>query len=87
MPDLDRMRECFLVAARMRQWSEADQEEIGAEIRAAVEAGDEEAIAAWQQHLEAASGLAELAALCRAAEACIRAACAADRERQQRQAA
>jgi hypothetical protein len=87
MPDLALLRQCFPVAARMREWSDADQAEIGAEIRAAIDSGDTEVIAAWQQHLEACSGLAELGALCRAAEARIRADCAAARERQQREAA
>jgi hypothetical protein len=78
--DLARLRQCFLVAARMRQWSEAEQAEIGAEIGAVLQAGDAEAIAAWLQHLEEASGLAHLGQCCRAAEARIRAAWAAERE-------
>lgn len=72
--DLNRMRRCFLVAAVWNGWTEADQAEFGAAIKAAVDAGDTEALAWWADFLEQASGLAYLTALCRATEARIKAA-------------
>lgn len=71
--DLNRMRRAFLSAAAWCGWTEADQAEIGAEIKAVVDAGDEEALAYWAERLEALAGWAHLAALCRAAEARIKA--------------
>jgi len=71
--DLDRMRRAFLGAAAWGGWTEADQAEIGAEIRSHVEAGNEEALAWWAARLEALAGWAHLATLCRAAESRIRA--------------
>lgn len=78
---LNRMRECFLVAATWCDWSDADKAEIGAAIKAAIDSGDEALIAYWAAYLEEASGLAHLTALCRAAEARIRAEKHAERER------
>lgn len=72
--DLNRMRRAFIGAAVWAEWSEADQEEIGAEIRMAVETDNEEALAYWAARLEELAGWARLATLCRAAEARIRAA-------------
>lgn len=72
--DLDRMRRAFLSAAAWCGWSEADQAEIGAEIRAHVEAGNEEALAYWAAYLEYLAGWELLGRLCRAAEARIHAA-------------
>ncbi len=80
--DLNRMRRAFLGAAVWCGWSDTDQEEIGAEIRAAVEAGNEEVLAYWAARLEELAGWARLATLCRAAEARIRTQRAAERERQ-----
>lgn len=80
--DLNRMRRAFLSAAAWCGWSEADQAEIGAEIRAAIEAGNEEALAYWSARLEQLAGWTHLAARCRAAEARIRASA-----QQQRRAA
>ena len=71
--DLNRMRRAFLCAAAWCGWTEADQEEIGAEIRAAIETGNEEALAYWAKQLEELAGWARLATLCRAAEARIKA--------------
>lgn len=79
--DLNRLRRAFLSAAAWCGWSEADQEEIGAEIRGHVEAGNEEALAWWATYLEALAGWANLARLCRAAEARIHAA--AERRRKE----
>lgn len=79
--DLNRLRRAFLSAAAWCGWSEADQEDIGAEIRAAVEAGNEEALAWWAAYLEALAGWAHLTTLCRAAEARIHAA-ATDRRKE-----
>ena len=66
-------RACFLGAAAWCGWSESDQDEIGAEIRGHVEAGNEEALAWWAAYLEALAGWSHLATLCRAAEARIHA--------------
>lgn len=71
--DLNRMRCAFLCAAAWCGWTDADQEEIGAEIRAHVESGNEEALAYWAARLDALAGWAHLASLCRAAEARIKA--------------
>lgn len=79
--DLNRMRRAFLSASAWCGWSEADQDEIGAEIRGHVEAGNEEALAWWAAYLEALAGWASMATLCRAAEARILAS-AAEQERQ-----
>lgn len=79
--DLNRMRRAFLAAAVWCEWSEADQDEIGAEIRGHVEAGNEGALAWWADYLEALAGWASMATLCRAAEARILAS-AAEQERQ-----
>lgn len=78
--DLNRMRRSFLGAAAWCGWSEADQDEIGAEIREHVEAGNEEALAYWARRLDELAGLDRLARLCRAAEARIHAAAAARRQ-------
>lgn len=72
-PDLNRMRRAFLCAAAWCGWTEADQAEIGAEIKSALDAGNEEALAYWAARLEALAGWAHLAALCRTAEAHIKA--------------
>ena len=72
MADLNRMRRAFLSAAAWCGWSEADQAEIGAEIKAAVDAGNEEALAYWAARLEQLAGWLHLAQQCRAAEARIR---------------
>ena len=62
--------------------------ELGERIRVALASGDADAIDAWAEYLaHEARALAPLAQACRAAEARIRAACAAERERTQRQAA
>lgn len=79
--DLNRMRECFLVAATWCGWSVFDQAEIGAAIKAAIDSGDEALLAYWCGYIEEASGLAHLTALCRVAEARIRAERQAERER------
>ena len=71
--DLNRLRRAFLSAAAWCGWSEADQEEIGAEIRAVIEAGNEEVLAWWAAYIESLAGWAHLATLCRAAEARIKA--------------
>lgn len=71
--DLNRMRRAFLSAAAWCGWTEADQAEIGAEIKSALDAGNEDAPTYWAAHLEALAGWAHLAALCRAAEARIKA--------------
>lgn len=80
MTDLTRMRQCFQVAAVWCGWSEADQAEIGAEIKAVLDSGDEALAAWWADYLEQASGLAHLTALCRAAEARIKDAAAQRRK-------
>lgn len=67
--DLNRMRRAFLCAAAWCGWTEADQAEIGAEIKSALDAGNEETLAYWAARLEALAGWAHLATLCRAAEA------------------
>lgn len=72
MTDLARMRLCFKVAAVWCGWSEAEQAEISAEIRAAVDARDPEMLAFWAAWLEDMSGLEHITALCRAAEARIK---------------
>jgi len=71
--EMARMRRCFSVATFWNGWSKAEQAEIGAEIRAALDAGDAEIIAFWQTWLEDMSGLERMTALCRAAEARIKA--------------
>lgn len=73
MADLERMRVAFVVAAIWEGWSPADQAEYGAEIRAAIEAGNHVALEWWAEYLERASGLPHLTAACRAAEAHIKA--------------
>lgn len=78
--DLNRMRRAFLSAATWCGWSEADQDEIGAEIRGHVEAGNEEALAWWARRLDELAGWDRLARLCRAAEARIHAAAAERRK-------
>lgn len=72
--DLDRMRRAFLCAAAWCGWREADQAEIGAEIRCHVEAGNEEALDYWAAYLEELAGWELLGRLCRAAEARIKSA-------------
>lgn len=71
--EIDRMRTCFSVAAVWEGWSPEEQAEIGAEIRAAIDSGDEEVIKYWQAWLEDMSCLERMTDLCRAAEARIRA--------------
>lgn len=71
--ELQRMRTCFKVAAVWEGWTAEEQEEISAAIRAALDAGDPEILACWRDWLEDMSGLARMAALCRAAEARIKA--------------
>lgn len=71
--EISRMRKYFNVAAVWEDWSEADQEEIGATIRADLDAGDPAILACWQAWLEDMSGLERMGALCRAAEARIKA--------------
>lgn len=78
--DLNRMRQAFLGAAVWCGWGEADQDEIGAEIRGHVEAGNEEALAYWARRLDELAGLDRLARLCRSAEARIHAAAAERRK-------
>lgn len=73
MVDLERMRVAFVVAAVWDGWSPADQEEYGAQIKAAIDAGDQVALEWWAEYLEKASGLTHLASLCRAAEGRIKA--------------
>lgn len=68
MADLARMRLTFEVAAVWGDWSAEYQAELGAEIRWVIDAGDTAAIEAWAEELEQLSGLARMAALCRAAE-------------------
>ncbi len=80
--DLNRMRRAFIGAAAWCGWSEADQTEISAEIRTAVDTGNEEVLAYWAACLEELAGWARLATLCRAAEARIRIQRAAERDRQ-----
>lgn len=71
--NLQRMRLCFKVAAVWCDWSEAEQAEISAAIRADIEANDVDDLAWWAWYLEEASGLEYLAARCRAFEASIKA--------------
>lgn len=66
--DLDRMRAAFVLAAAWHGWSEEDQADIGASIREAIEAGDEQVLLLWQTWLDGMAGLPVLAAGCRAAE-------------------
>lgn len=73
MADLERMRTAFVVAAVWEGWSAADQAEYGAQIKAAIDAGDQVALEWWAEYLEQASGLEHLASCCRAAEARIKA--------------
>lgn len=72
MTDLARLRRCFRVASIWCGWSPEERAEISAEIRAAIDAGDQERIAYWQQRMEQESGLDHMAQLCRAAEARIK---------------
>ncbi len=74
--NVNRMRQCFLVAAEWHGWSEQDQAEFGAEIKAAIEGENEVALAWWEAYLEEASSLTQLNSLCRAAEQRIRVAAA-----------
>jgi hypothetical protein len=66
------MRNCFSVATTWCGWNEAEQAEIGAEIRAAIDSGDEALMTYWRDWLEDMSGLERMTALCRAAEARIK---------------
>jgi hypothetical protein len=68
-----RMRRCFKVAAVWAGWTADDQAEFSAAIRADLNAGDPESLACWQAWLEDMSGLERMTALCRAAEARIKA--------------
>jgi hypothetical protein len=70
---LSRMRTCFAVAAVWCGWNETERAEISAEIRSALDAGDEEMLSFWRDWLEDMSDLQRIAALCRAAEARIKA--------------
>lgn len=78
--EMNRMRKCFNVAAIWEGWTEQDQAEIGVVIREALDVGDPEIIACWQAWLEDMSGLERMGALCRAAEARIKASCAKQRD-------
>jgi hypothetical protein len=71
--ELARMRTCFSVATTWCGWTEEEQAEIGAEIRAAIDSGDEVMMKCWRDWLEDMSGLEHMKALCRAAEARIKA--------------
>lgn len=71
--ELQRMRTCFKVAGVWEGWTAEDQEEISAAIRADLDAGDPEILACWQAWLEDMSGLERMTALCRVAEARIKA--------------
>lgn len=84
--DLDRMRWAYFAAVAWSGWPAEDWEEIGAEIRMHVEAGNEEALAYWAARLEELAGWGRLTVLCRAAEARIHAAALARAEKE-RQAA
>lgn len=75
--NLERMRLTFSVAAEWLSWSAEDQAEFGAEIRSAIDSGNKQLLAWWNDYLEESSGLKRLAKLCRAAEARIKAAAAA----------
>lgn len=79
--DLNRMRRAFFSAAAWCGWTEVDQADIGAEIKAAVESGNEEALAYWSWRLEQLAGWARLAERCRAVEGRVRAEFAAARKR------
>lgn len=65
---IERMRLDFQVAVVWCGWSEEDQAELGAEIKAAIESGDQDAIKAWANWLAEQSGSEFLAARCRLAE-------------------
>lgn len=72
---IERMRLDFPLAAKAEGWSVEDQDEVGAAIRAAVAAGDQETLAYWAKRL--ADGAAQWRAWCarvRQAEASARAA-------------
>ena len=53
---IEQMRADFPDAAKWEEWSAEDQAEIGAEIRAALEANDAEALAYWAEELARAAG-------------------------------
>lgn len=72
-PDLERMRLAFVVAAVWAGWSAEDQAEYGAQIRGAIDSGNQVALEWWADYLEQASGLEHLTSSCRAAEARIKA--------------
>lgn len=55
-PEIDRMRADFPLAALAEGWSAGDQAEIGAAIKAAMDAGDAETIAYWSAVLAEAAG-------------------------------
>lgn len=71
--DLQRMRLCFKVAAVWCNWSETRQARISTRIRLAIASGNQQRIARYAAWLERESDLNHLSALCRAAEARIKA--------------
>lgn len=66
--NLGRMRLTFVVAAARLDWTKADQDEYGADIKSAVNCADVHRLGWWMQFLEQASNLAELERQCRAVE-------------------
>lgn len=72
--NLSRLRRTFTHAAQRMGWSDADQAEYGADIKAAIDASDLTRLLWWQEFLEQCSDLSNLAAQCRAMEARIHAA-------------
>lgn len=71
---MNRLRLTFGAAADRLGWSDADRADIGADIRSAIDAGDNDRLQWWADRLEEMSGLQQLAAMCRAMEARIHAA-------------
>lgn len=71
---IEQMRLDFPAAAKAEEWSVEEQADIGAAIKAAIAAGDTEALAYWAKRI--ADGAARWRAWCervRAAEADIKA--------------
>lgn len=51
MADLEQMRLAFPLAAKADEWTAADQAEIGEAIRAAIAAGNDEALGYWAKRI------------------------------------
>lgn len=72
---IERMRADFSLAAKAEQWSVEEQAEIGAVIKAAIEANDAEVLAYWSGRIdEAATRWRDWCARVRLAESRIKAA-------------